>query len=121
MFHHRRQSRDRILVEDLLRTVGSDRLWLAPYSAPLFEGRDVLCAEAFLDEAGNGEWCFLEDRSCADVLSKVSAVLIYRWNRHYPADLYFDVDLEKNGFELRYREEFVGSSHETITKEFFER
>ena len=35
-FNHRRQSRDRVLIEDLLQTVGEGRLWMAPYSELLF-------------------------------------------------------------------------------------
>jgi len=42
-------------------------------------------------------------------------LILYRWNRTYPADLYFTLSLE--GWTLERREEFAGSSHEKITKE----
>lgn len=123
MFNHRRQSRDRVLIEDLLRMVGDDRLWIAPYSASLFVEREkeVLISDCLLEEAEARDWCFIEDRVCAPVLSKVESIVIYWWNRHYPSDLSFDIDPSREGFHLQTREEFAGSSHELITKEVFER
>ena len=123
MFNHRRQSRDRVLIDDLLSTVGNDRLWIAPYSQSLFEGKekDVFVSEALLKEASAEDWCFIEDRACASALAKVETIVIYWWNRHYPSDLKFDVDVSKEGFRLQSKEEFAGSSHEKITKEVFER
>ena len=46
---------------------------------------------------------------------------MYRWNRVYPADTYFDIDLVKEGFVLRDTRELEGNSHEKITKETFTR
>ena len=123
MFNHRRQSRDRILIEDLLLMVGDGRLWIAPYSATLFAGKEKtpMVSERFFEEADEGDWCFVEDRSCASVVSRVEEIVVYWWNRRYPADLSFDIDLLGEGFRLQRREEFVGSSHELITKEVFVR
>ncbi len=123
MFNHRRQSRDRVLIDDLLRMVGDGRLWIAPYSASLFEGKnkELLVSDHLLEEAEVGDWCLIEDRSCVSAVPKVERIVIYWWNRHYPADLSFDVDLSAEGFHSRTREEFVGSSHDLITKEVFER
>ncbi len=125
-FNHRRQSRDRVLIENLLCTVGNGKLWISPYSLPLFDGAEekgaeVLASDDFLKKAGEGEWCFVEDRSCAPFLAKIESVTVYWWNRHYPSDLSFDIDLSGEGFDVCYREEFAGSSHELITKEIFER
>ena len=36
-FNRRRQSRDRVLIEDIAKTVGNARLYIDKYSAPLFE------------------------------------------------------------------------------------
>ncbi|MBO5939155.1 MAG: ribonuclease Z [Clostridia bacterium] len=122
-FNRRRQSRDRLLIENLLGMVGEDRLWIAPYSAPLFDGKEkeISVSEDFLREAGEGEWCFVENQLCAPFLSKVEEITVYWWNRHYPSDVCFDIDLPKEGFSSQMREEFVGSSHEMITKEVFRR
>ena len=34
-FNHRRQSRDRAVLQDVGETVGQGRLWVHPYSLPL--------------------------------------------------------------------------------------
>ena len=123
MFNHRRQSRDRMLIEDLLQTVGKDRLWIAPYSVPLFseKEKELIVSDALLAEASQGDWCFVEDRACAHAADSIECIVIYWWNRHYPSDLRFDIDPIKEGFCLKRRDEFAGSSHERITKEVFER
>ena len=123
MFNHRRQSKDRVLIEDLLCMVGDARLWIAPYSLPLFEGKEKvpLVSDDFLKKAEAGDWCFVEDRACVSVVSEIETIVIYWWNRHYPSDLSFDIDPSREGFHLQTREEFAGSSHELITKEVFER
>lgn len=123
MFHHRRQSRDRILIDDLLQMVGEDRLWIAPYSMLLFDGKEkeVSVSEELLQKAEAGEWCFVENQSCISALSDLEEVTVYWWNRHYPSDFYFDIDLSNEGFSSQFREDFVGSSHEKITKEVFRR
>jgi len=46
-------------------------------------------------------------------------VVCYRWNRHYPADQYFDIDLSAMGFALSESEDFPGKSHEKITREVY--
>ena len=122
-FNHRRQSRDRLLIEDLLQTVGAERLWIAPYSALLFEekGKELSVSDEPLKQAGAGEWCLIENQACLPYLEKIEEITVYWWNRHYPSDIYFDIDLPKEGFVLRRREEFAGSSHEKITKEVFRR
>lgn len=42
-------------------------------------------------------------------------VILFKWNRLYPSDVKFTSDL--SGFTLDDVEEFVGTSHENITKE----
>lgn len=116
MFNHRRQSRDRVLIADLLADL-QGRLLIKPYSAPLFNADDtrITLCESPMELAGKGDLCFIEDEGIAPYLSKISEIVIYRWNRHYPADLYFDYDM--SGYTLVRSDEFVGSSHERITKE----
>ena len=115
-FNRRRQSRDRVLTDDLVRHVGAAPLFVTPYSLPLFEGHaidlhpcDRPCAEAPRDA-----WCFLETQA-PDPAVMPDVLLIYRWNRHYPSDLRFTLPL--TDYRLAETLEFVGSSHETITKE----
>ena len=123
MFNNRRQSRDRILVEDAVRMIGDSRLYIAEYSKILFEGSNanILIDDRMLDIANEGDFCFVENKPIADHTSKAEEFIIYRWNRRYPYDLSFGVDLGKEGFALVSSNEFAGYSHEKITKEIYRR
>ena len=118
-FNRWRQSRDRAVTADLLQSAGGRTLWIAPGSAALFPEGAVTACEAFLERAGEGEWCFVEDRPLAPVLHKIEALVLYRWNRVYPADTYLDVIPWESGWRLTSREEFSGRSHKLITKEVY--
>ena len=120
LFHRRRQSQDRLLRADLLREAEGKTLWMNAYSAKQF--RDALpetvrTAEDFLDRAENGELCFVENLDLTPYAGKLEGLIVYRWNRQYPADLFFTVPLED--WTLDRQEEFAGSSHEKITKEVY--
>lgn len=119
-FNHRRVSRDREQQADLLRLSAGHTLWMAPFSAKLFGDQAELRAdEGFLRLAEPGEFCFVEDRPLLPVLDRVEALVLYRWNVAYPADLCLDIDL--SAFVLRESLDFPGSSHEKITREIYER
>ncbi len=123
MFNHRRQSRDRALIEDLAKSVGQGTIYMSAYSAPLFEGvgvRTIISSEIPSD-AESTDVYFMEDRSPLPYMPSFDGVTVYRWNRRYPADVIFDVDLKTCGFRLVKQADFVGTSHEKITKEIFER
>lgn len=121
LFNRRRVSRDRRQQADLLSLCGERRLWLNGYSAPLFADVPdrITVDEDFLEKAGSGEVCFVEDQPLAPAADRVEAVVLYRWNRAYPADVRFDFDL--TDFRLEERTEFPGASHEKITRELYRR
>ena len=123
MFNHRRQSRDRTVIADIAEMIGEKNLYICSYSASLFGDGTVTTnvREDFLDVAKDGDWCFVENQSVSPYAEKIETVVVYRWNRHYPSDLYFDLDPESCGFCLVDRAEFSGYSHEKITKETFTR
>lgn len=116
LFNNRRQSRDRVLLADLLREADG-RLRIHPFSEKLIP--DAASSEDYLTAAGDADLCFVEKDSLAAFASAIDEVILYRWNRHYPADTYFDLDL--TAFRLVEATEFVGSSHEKITKERYKR
>ena len=63
MFNHRRQSRDRVVIDDILAQTQGRPLWMNDYSAPLFEGAgNVHVSPHFLSEAPENAVCFVEDR-----------------------------------------------------------
>ncbi len=114
-FNHRRQSQDRVLRQHLLERVGASKLWMSPYSARQFDAlpENVLVSEHFLPEAGAGEYCFAE-LNCPD---DAEGIVLYRWNRSYPADMRFTLDLA--GFRLTEQTDFAGFSHPKITEEIY--
>ena len=119
-FNRRRQSRDRAVRADLLAEIGERPLWVNAATARQFAPEEqprLRVDPAFLEQAGPGEPCFVEDRSVAPFAGRAEQVILYRWDRAYPADLYWDLSLE--GWTLARREEFPGFSHEIITKEVY--
>lgn len=121
LFNRRRQSRDRRLVADVLEMARGKRLYCAPFSATLFEGQTeaVVFDESFLSLAEDEDFCFAEEGPFLPWLGRIHMLILYRWNRTYPADVYFDLNPEAQGFTLRERTDFPGHSHETITKEVY--
>ena len=114
MFNHRRQSRDRVLVERIKEMTSDGVLWMNEYSAKLFGGGVTVDAD-FLDKAADGEYCFVEN--VEPETDNAEKLIIYRWNREYPADMFFTADI--SGMELESVYEFEGSSHECITEEIY--
>ena len=75
--------------------------------------------ETFLDAAGDGEFCFVENADVSGCVERIEEIYLYRWNRDYPADVYFPVGL--GGWQCVETKEFAGSSHEKITRERYTR
>ena len=121
LFNHRRQSQDRLLRLDLLEEAAGRPVWMNAYSRKQFDPapENIRVEEDFAARAGEGEFCFFEDVDPAPWLDKAETVILYHWNRRYPADLYFPLPL--TGWSVKRREEFAGSSHEKITKEVYVR
>lgn len=121
-FCGRRQSKDRLLRERLLALCGAAPLWMNAYTAGQFspeEAGRLRIAEDFLEQAGQGEYCFLENLPAAPHLQKIEKIILCRWNRRYPADFYFDIALSAPEWKWERTEEFPGSSHEKITMEVY--
>lgn len=113
-FNRRRQSRDAALLEDI-RSRLAGPLLIDSFSEKLIREAEipyVLPPETALD-------CFAEDVPSEALLESCSSVVIYRWNRHYPADVRWEPDLEERGFLLAETTEFPGTSHEKITREVY--
>lgn len=117
-FGGRRQSRDRVLCQRVIELVGEEKLWMNKKSIALFEGFDnALADENYLDKAGIGDYCFVETDSLAAKKDGIEGFVIYRWNRAYPSDLKFDIDL--SGYKMVSATEFKGNSHDKITEEVY--
>ena len=124
LFNQRRQSRDRAMLEDLLQTVqeADGRLWVDPFSEKLFmpyreTNSFITVEEQGLEKAETSDVCFVEKELLKNHEENIEELIVYRWNRVYPADRYLDIDLR--AWTQVSVKEFVGASHERISKEVY--
>ena len=113
---------DCILQQHVLALAGSGRLWMSPYSRKQFADTgpaEIIADDAYLEKAETGDYCFVEDRDVAMYEDRIEKVILFKWNRNYPADTFFSLDL--SGYTLEKTEDFAGNSHEKITKEIYRR
>jgi hypothetical protein len=119
MFHHRRQSQDRKLREYIREMTGNSMVYMNAYSADLYqEIVNPVISENFLDLAEDGEYCIVENCELSKYQSKIERVIVFRWNKIYPAD--FKMDLDLGEWKLCEQTEIKGSSHE-ILKEVYQK
>ena len=125
LFNFRRQSRDRVLIDDVMSSLGDEKLYMLEFSKSLFSAYDgryeVVDDFSTIASSSDNCVCFIENVSAAQFLDNISAVTVYHWNKVYPRDFVFDINLEKEGFSLKSSYEFEGYSHENIKKEVYER
>ena len=119
LFNSRRQSRDEVLCQRVLEVTSGAVLWMNEYSAKLFSGGAFKVDECFLEKARENDYCFVEQPLPSELTDKISKVIVYRWNRKYPADVRLDVSILESR-RLTSSFEFKGTSHEKITEEIFE-
>ena len=121
LFLKRRVSRDREVYRDIAENYS--KVYMTSYSLPLFDGVEIDAGirKAPLAEGERGDVCFVESGEIADNLHKISRLVIYRWNRTYPSDVKLGFDPEVSGLKRVSTAEFVGYSHEKITKDIYEK
>lgn len=123
MFNKRRLSRDKSVITDIRTMTAGQRLMMNRYSYSLFNeySQDMPCcvSESFLDEAGEYDYCFVENRNIIPYIHKIEGIVLYRWNRDYPSDFKFELQLEDSNLKLAESRDFQGFSHNRITKEVY--
>lgn len=122
MFNRRRQSRDQAVTERIGQIARGKKLWMNSYSHKLYgdmEGVETVEAEDFLARAGEGELCLVETESLTNMETEIEKIIVFRWNRTYPAD--FRLDLELTDWRRESVREFPGTSHEKIAEESYMR
>lgn len=120
MFNKRRVSRDEAVIKKVIEVADNKRIWMSQYSYPLFKGvktENIIADDEFMCKAAQDEYCFVEDISVRNYENNIEKLCLFRWNRSYPSDMKFDIDL--NEWKLNNSEEFVGNSHECITMEVY--
>lgn len=120
LFNKRRVSQDGAVRKKLLEIAGDGKLYLNCYSAKQFESTEKLCiCSDFLSRASEQDLCFVEDTDIP--FDAVTQIYLFRWNRDYPADRYWNGDPQALGFEKISTEHFAGSSHKKITLDVYQR
>ncbi len=120
-FMGRRVSRDRVVIDDIIKTIGDKKLFIHPDSSVLFSDcSDIVIPDKnYLDMAKSGDYCFAEKSDYENYAQNIESVIIYKWNRRYPADLFFMIPLiEQKEPTKTYK--FKGNSHDIITKEVYQ-
>lgn len=122
MFNHRRQSQDKVALQKIMDMTTGSTLLVNEYTAPLFAefAAPQLCVDAdFLSKAGAGEFCLVENVDVMPYLPFIEKVILFHWNRAYPSDMKFPINLHNGKWTLLFTEDFAGSSHNQITMEVF--
>ena len=122
MFNKRRQSKDRRVIADLVALSGEREIVITPFSEKLFsECADKTRVLSDLSAPCAGSFVFCDDVAPSELAFEISTLIIYRWNRKYPADKYMGICPERDGFSLVESVDFVGDSHEKITREIWKK
>ncbi len=115
----KRLSRDSAVTEKILGVTTGKRLFVNSYTAKLFpSAENIEVCKAPLTHGDDGDFCFVENIPVTDI-SVLKKAILFKWNRRYPADMFFNFDLSECGFSLLESEEFSGTSHEKITMEIY--
>ena len=114
LFNRRRCSRDRAVIADILTMYSADQIFVSAYSASLFAGARVVDSP---EEAEKGV-LFLEDLPLSPALTMADKLIVYRFDRVYPANVRLEIP---QNFLLKESTEFVGFSHDKITREVYEK
>lgn len=123
-FNKRRQSRDIEVTKKIIGLCQNKTLFIDEYSKKLFEETgftDFKILESGFSEFSKNSCCFLEKTSPSPYEKYTDKIILFRWNRAYPGDTYFDIDLNGGNWHLTNTEEFAGKSHEKITMEVYEK
>ena len=123
MFNHRRQSQDKILREKILKMTADSKLWINHYTEKQFTDaaacRQLNIDDCLLNKAAHGEYCFVENSSLQKFEARIEKIILFKWNRDYPRDFVFDINLSSGQWKLTHSEDFAGYSHEKITMEVY--
>lgn len=114
MFNKRRQSQDRIVREKIKEM--NEVIYMNNYSYQLYKDilDQVVICDDFLD--AKHHYCLIENISIQQYSHLIDEIILFRWNRDYPADFYLDIELSH--YKLIYTEDFEGSSHQ-VTLEIY--
>lgn len=119
MFNNRRQSKDKFVIQDILKLVDGKKLFISSYSESLFQGLEsnLIIDDDFLNNVAKEDYCFVENNNLKDFSEKIEKIIVYKWNRIYPSDLKLEIPIQD--WNLIDSFEFAGNSHDKITREVY--
>ena len=125
LFNKRRQSRDKNLIADLCAKTECF-IYISPYSALLFDdftdsANKIKIADNPLLACTDGDVAFVEGLPLSPYIDDIDELVLYRWNRLYPSDVKLDINIADCGFKMTAKYDFIGNSHNKITKEVYKR
>ena len=117
MFNNRRQSMDAEVRKNIFQIIKDKSLYMNEYSFNQFGDYkgEIIVSNEFLSCAKEDDYCFVENDEITG--KDINQIIVYRWDKVYPADKYLDVDL--SDYELDSTLEFAGNSHEKIIREVY--
>jgi hypothetical protein len=104
-----------VLIENMIELCKDEKLYTNEYSVSLFLENAVEIFDNIEDVEKS--YCFAENFTVNE--EYVDEIIVYKWNRVYPADTHFNIDL--GNWTLTESVDFEGSSHEKITREIYRR
>ena len=118
LFNNRRQSKDRILIQHILDLIGENKLWITEFSKNIFKDKEYNLFEIQdIEKIKKNDYVFIENHSPKILEDKVNEIILFNWNREYPADTFFDISLDN--WVLESEEEIEGFSHKKIIKKIY--
>ena len=119
-FGKRRQSTDVVLRNKIIDLCKGHLLWMREYTAKQFEKDSIpnlFIDVNYLQKAQKGDFCFVELDEILDVYDRIETIILFRWNRTYPATLHLKIPGNNQNWHVEVIDEFPGKSHEKITTE----
>ena len=117
LFNNRRQSRDKVVLEDIFNDLKSEELCITSFSEKLFS--DYQSQIQIVDTPLTGGTFFAENIDLSAFNNDIEEIIVYKWNRVYPGDFFCNIDFSR--FNIESVAEFPGNSHEKITKIIYKR
>lgn len=120
LFNNRRQSRDANVFEDISTYLTGD-LYINSFSEKLISSAGLkykLCDD-YTALLNTDSIYFAENFSIKAHLKEIDRIIFYWWNRKYPSDFSLDFEPADYGFHSISKVEFVGKSHDKITREVY--
>ena len=120
LFNNRRQSQDAEFRKYIMNLSRFSKLYMNEFSSSQFESHflsHITIDESPLVSAEDGDFCFAENLDLNEAQNRIEKLILCKWNRAYPSDKIFDIDLTKPCWRLTSTSDIKGKSHEKITIE----